>query len=97
MKTVRLLQPAEQEMFDAAAYYESRVSGLGDAFLDKIASAVADIAENPQRWPVIQSDIRRRFIHRFPYALFYRVDHDEIVVLAIAHLHRRPVYWIGRA
>ena len=53
MKTVRLLQPAEQEMFDAAAYYESRVSGLGDAFLDKIASAVADIAENPQRWPVI--------------------------------------------
>jgi len=60
-------------------------------------SAVADIAENPQRWPVIQSDIRRRLIHRFPYALFYRVDHDEIVVLAIAHLHRRPVYWIGRA
>jgi plasmid stabilization system protein ParE len=97
MKTVRLLQPAEQEMFDAAAYYESRVSDLGNAFLDKIASAVEDIAENPQRWPVIQLDIRRRLIHRFPYALFYRVDPDEIVVLAIAHLHRRPVYWIGRA
>jgi plasmid stabilization system protein ParE len=70
---------------------------LGNAFLDKIASAVEDIAENPQRWPVIQLDIRRRLIHRFPYALFYRVDPDEIVVLAIAHLHRRPVYWIGRA
>ena len=97
MKTVRLLQPAEQEMFDAAAHYESRVPGLGDAFLDKIASAVADIAENPERWPIIQSDIRRRLIHRFPYALFYRADTDEIVVLAVAHLHRRPVYWIERA
>jgi len=97
MTTVRLLQPAEQEMFDAAAYYESRVPGLGGAFLDKIDSAVADIAENPQRWPVIHPNIRRRLIHRFPYGLLYRVDPDEIVVLAIAHLHRRPTYWIGRA
>ena len=96
MKTVRLLQPAEQEMYDAAAYYESRVPGLGAAFLDKIESAVADIAESPQRWPVIESDIRRRLIHRFPYGLFYRVDPDEIVVLAVAHLHRRPTYWLGR-
>ena len=56
MKTVRLLQPAEQEMFDAAVYYESQVRGLGDVFLDKIALATADIAENPQRWPMIQPD-----------------------------------------
>ena len=96
MKTVSLLHPAEQEMLDAAAYYESRVPGLGAAFLDKVASAVVDIAEGPQRWTVIQPHIRRRLIHRFPYGLLYRVDPDEIVVLAIAHLHRRPTYWMER-
>ena len=96
MKTVRLVQPAELEMFDAAAYYESQVPGLGGTFLDKIALAVADISDNPQRWPIIQAGIRRRLIHRFPYGLFYRDDPDEVVVLAIAHLHRRPVYWIER-
>ncbi|MEI6210913.1 MAG: type II toxin-antitoxin system RelE/ParE family toxin [bacterium] len=96
MKTVRLLQPAEQEMVDAALYYEARVSGLGDVFLDKISSALADIANYPERWPNVKLNIRRRLIHRFPYALFYRVDPDEVVVLAIAHLHRRPVYWGGR-
>jgi len=97
MKTVRLLHVAEQEMFDAAAYYESRVAGLGNTFLDKVESAIADIAESPERWPIIRPDTRRRLIHRFPYGLLYRVDHDEVVVLAVSHLHRRPTYWIGRA
>ena len=41
MKTVRLLRPAEQEMLDAVAYYDLQVPGLGDAFLDKVASAAA--------------------------------------------------------
>ncbi len=34
--------------------------------------------------------------HRFPYGLLYRAAVDEVVVLAEAHLHRRPAYWIGR-
>lgn len=97
MKPVRMLLPAELEMLDAAAYYELRVPGLGDTFLDKIDSALVDIAEHPQQWPVIQPHIRRRLIYRFPYGLLYRVDPTEILVLAVAHLHRRPSYWIGRA
>jgi plasmid stabilization system protein ParE len=96
MKAVRLLRPAEQEMLDAVAYYDLQVAGLGDAFLDKVASALDDIAENPERWPVIRLNVRRRLIHRFPYGLLYRVDPDEVVVLAVAHLHRHPSYWIRR-
>ncbi len=97
MKIVRMVQPAEQEMLDAAAYYELQVSGLGQDFLAKIASAVTDIAENPERWPVIRLNVRRRLVHRFPYGMLYRVDPDEVVVLAVAHLHRHPAYWVGRS
>ena len=96
MKTVRFLRPAELEMLDAARYYELQAPGLGDDFLDKIDAAVRDIGTNPSRWPIIQSDIRRRLIHRFPYALLYRVDPDEVVIQATMHLHRRPDYWIDR-
>ena len=97
MKIVRMVQPAEQEMLDAAAYYELQVSGLGRDLLAKIASAVADIAENPERWPVIRLNVRRRLVHRFPYGMLYRVDPDDVVVLAVAHLHRHPTYWVGRS
>lgn len=91
-----MVKPAEQEMFDAAVYYELHVAGLGQDFLDRMASAVADIGENPERWPIVMQNIRRRLVRRFPYGLFYRVDADEVVVLAVAHLNRHPTYWVGR-
>jgi len=96
MKPVILLRLAEQEMLDAKWYYEQQVPGLGQSFMDNIDVAVQDIAAHPFRWPVIRPNIRRRLVHRFPYGIFYRVDQDEIVILAIAHLRRRPMYWLDR-
>jgi len=40
--------------------------------------------------------IRKRPVHRFPYAVLYRVDPDEIVVVAVMHQRRRPDYWRSR-
>jgi len=96
MKTVRFLLAAELEMLDAAHYYELQAAGLGIDFLDKIDSAVQDISKNPDRWPIIRFHIRRRLIHRFPFGLLYRIDPDEIIILATMHLHRHPDYWINR-
>jgi plasmid stabilization system protein ParE len=96
MKKVRLLDPAEQEMLDAARYYESQAAGLGVDFLSKVQNAVRDIAERPETWPVIRFEIRRRLVHRFPYGILYRIGPEEVVVVAVAHLRRHPTYWIGR-
>ena len=96
MKPVRFLRPAELEMLDAAKYYELQAYGLGMEFLEKIDTAIQDISKNPERWPIIRENIRRRFVHRFPYALLYRIEPDEIIIQATMHLHRRPDYWIGR-
>jgi len=96
MKPVRFLRPAEIEMLDAAHYYQKQARGLGGDFLDKIELAARDIGENPERWPIIRGNTRRRLVHRFPYALLYRDDPDEVVVEAVMHLNRHPDYWIER-
>ncbi len=96
MRPVRFLAPARQEARDAAAFYKSRARGLGSDFLDKVDSAVKDICENPECWPIIDQDVRRRLIRRFPYCLLYRVDPNEVVVLAVMHLRRHPNCWNGR-
>jgi plasmid stabilization system protein ParE len=96
MKIVRFLRPAEHELLDVARYYELQAPGLGDEFLDKIETGLRDIGESPERWPVIRDEVRRRLVHRFPYALLYRVDPEEVVVLATMHLSRRPDYWLHR-
>jgi toxin ParE1/3/4 len=95
-KSVRFLLPAELEMLDAARFYEMQARGLGADFLDKIDLAIDDIADDPQKWPVIRLQIRRRLIHRFPFGLLYRIDPDEILIVAVMHLHRHPDYWINR-
>lgn len=92
----RFLDPAEEEMLEAAAYYESRSKGLGRDFLREVYSAVAHIEDDPERWPEISSGIRRRLVHRFPYAVLYKGNGDEIAIVAVMHLRRRPDYWIGR-
>jgi hypothetical protein len=33
---------------------------------------------------------------RFPYGLIYSIDGDTVVIVAVAHLHRRPRFWIDR-
>jgi len=83
-------------MLDAARYYELQAPGLGVDFLDKIDQAIEAIAEDPRKWPIIRFDIHRRLIHRFPFGLLYRIDPDEILIIATIHLHRHPDYWIDR-
>jgi len=94
--SLRLLLPAEQEMFDAACYYEMQAPGLGADFLNKIELAFQDIATTPERWPIVRDTIRRRLIRRFPFSLLYRIDLDEIIILAVMHQKRHPSYWLPR-
>lgn len=93
MKRYRLLDRAEAELMDAAFYYQEQVQGLGSDFLDAADKAFDEILEAPERWPVLRDEIRRHFITRFPYSVLYRVDPEEIVILAVAHHRRRPWYW----
>nr|VFK77959.1 MAG: ParE toxin of type II toxin-antitoxin system, parDE [Candidatus Kentron sp. SD] len=96
MKIARFLLPAEVEMCEAAIYYQTQVDGLGDAFLTKVDSAVRDIVEHPLAWPVVQGDVRKRPIHRFPYSILYQDNPNEILIIAVMHQRRRPGYWLGR-
>jgi toxin ParE1/3/4 len=97
MKSVRLLVPARDEMRDAADYYERCSEGLGCDFTHCLDQAVHTIRENPERWPVVKSGVVHRYLlGRFPFCLLYRIDANEIVVLAIMHMSRNPECWLNR-
>ena len=96
MTQARFLAPAEEEMLEAAAYYESCAAGLGRDFLGKVRNAVSDVENHPDRWPIVRFGVRRRLVHRFPYAVLYKHERNEIVIVAVMHLRRHPNYWIAR-
>ena len=84
---------AEAELIEAAKFYEGRVPGLGAQFLSGVDHAISVISAAPERWAVIERDVRRCLIPRFPYGIYYRVLPEEIRVLAIKHHRRHPDYW----
>ncbi len=92
---------AQQEADSAAAYYDNARPGLGRAFLEAVDQAVQLAAQVPKAFsPVIVSgdprDIRKKLVQRFPYTVFYEVRATDIVVLAVSHQSRRPLYWVHR-
>ncbi len=96
MKRVQLLAAAERELRDAVSFYEQQAKHLGREFHAAIMSARRDIGETPERWMAIGPGVRRRLVHRFPYALIYRIEPEDVVVIAVVHLSRRPGYWTER-
>lgn len=93
---VTLNELAERELIDAAQYYEQEQTGLGQAFIGEIRRCTAAIGEHPLAGPLVLGHIRRRLCRRFPYALLYTMRGDELRILAIMNLRRRPGYWVGR-
>lgn len=85
---------AENELYEASAYYAHARPGLGDAFVTEIQHAVDALAIAPSAGAAVDKGVRWWLVRRFPYCLLYRVDGARLRVLAIAHQKRRPFYWI---
>lgn len=96
MTAYRFLSPAEEEMTEAAAFYESRSGGLGNDFLDDVQQAIHRLSAYPHSGEPIDSGLKRTLLHRFPFSLIYAVEQTEIVIVAIAHHGRAPGYWRSR-
>jgi plasmid stabilization system protein ParE len=96
MSMIHFLAPAKEEMNASARFYEQQLPGLGHRFLDEVDRGIRAIREHPESAPAIHSEIRRKLIRHFPFALLYRITPAGIVILAVMHQHRRPDYWKGR-
>jgi toxin ParE1/3/4 len=81
---------AEQELNDAAAYYERQSAGLGAAFVSDVERCSDAVLANPEAGAVVRADVRRRLVRRFPYALLYRIKPHEVRILAVMNLNRPP-------
>ena len=93
---VRFLEIAEIELDEAVRWYGEQAPGLGNAFLIEVLATADRIMRFPEAWHPLGDAIRRCRLSRFPYGLIYTIDGDDVLVLAVAHLHRRPGYWRDR-
>jgi plasmid stabilization system protein ParE len=87
---------ARDEVEEAQAWYEERSLLAAAGFLHEMSVAIRRIAKAPNRYPVSLHNTHRILLERFPFGIHYRVNENDIVVVAVAHQKRRPGYWAER-
>lgn len=80
----------------AALWYEDQRAGLGMRFLDELDKVFQRIADNPKQFPQLEAEVRRVLLDHFPYGVYFPEGSEDIVVLAVLHLHREPDMWKSR-
>ena len=96
MADISIHSDAEAEYEAALAWYLARSARAADGFEEAFERALESIAANPQLHPLYDDRHRFCLLRRYPYSLIYRVDGDQVRVVAVAHSRRLPGYWSGR-
>jgi len=87
---------AEYEFMEASQRYESRVSGLGERFIDELEGLKELLLRQPRIGVHIGGPFRRVVFRTFPFSLMYAIEETRIWVVAVAHQSKRPGYWRAR-
>ena len=93
---IEFLDEAEQELFEAASWYESKEAGLGLIFRDEILHVLNRILGDHLLWRERSGGYRRV---NCPIPLYYIPffnRKNKIIIAIVAHDHRKPGYWKSR-
>ncbi|HEX7570365.1 MAG TPA: type II toxin-antitoxin system RelE/ParE family toxin [Verrucomicrobiae bacterium] len=96
MKPVVYHRLAENELVESARFYERRREFLGESFLDAAGETLAKIQANPEFGQPGKFSTRSWKMKRFPFRVVYLEQPDRIWIVAVAHLSRKPNYWLER-
>jgi plasmid stabilization system protein ParE len=77
-------------------WYEGELAGLGQQFLNELQVTYDRIAAGPAKYQRVANEVRRALLRRFPYAVYFAVDGEDVVVLAVLHAARDPFEWQRR-
>ena len=91
--TVEYHPAVGSEIEEVRDYYNGRAPGLGKEFVDEFERQVLRIAATPLRWMVVEGDIRRALMTRFPYVIYFRHSASDLIrITVIKHQRRHPAY-----
>lgn len=90
IRKVIIRAEAKRDLREAKSWYQNISPELKRDFVRKIDNAITLAKERPLAFPVVHRTFRRVLVHRFPYALFYHVGEDRIIVVAVLHQARDP-------
>ncbi len=94
--TIRFVDEARDEFLNGISHYEKQQTGFGRRFKIEVEQSLLWLSEHSEACRLRPGGYRRLNLRIFPYYLPYIVRGSTLWILAIAHGHRKPEYWIQR-
>ncbi|HZX48531.1 MAG TPA: type II toxin-antitoxin system RelE/ParE family toxin [Nitrospirota bacterium] len=88
--TLRFLPEVEEDIIGGYVWYEAKSPGLGEDFLRMFYAGASEIQWNPFLYPKVYNEFRRRLLRRFPYAIYFMIEDEYIIVFGFFHCARNP-------
>jgi len=87
---------ALKEYEGSTRYYRAINPQLAQSFVHEIEKSITQIQLNPMAWIMVEEDVRRFLVQRFPFGIYFTLEPDHFLIVAVMHLSRQPGYWKER-
>ena len=92
----RLISTAMEEVAETIAHYNEVGVGVSRAFMRDLDRAIDILRVFPLTGVSVDNGFRSFPLHQYPFTIIYKVENDELIIMAVAHQSRRPEYWRDR-
>mgnify|MGYP001593014883 CR=1 FL=1 len=88
--SLSFLPEVEEDAVFAYVWYEEKSKGLGEEFLRAFYATAAEIVRTPNLYPRIHKNFHRKLLKRFPYAVYFLIESETVIVYGLFHCARNP-------
>ena len=88
---VHIAADAEEDLIEGYWFYERQSTGLGEYFRSCLIADIESLAFFAGVHEVVL-DYHRSLSKRFPFAIYYRVEQDAAIVVAVLDVRRNPLW-----
>ena len=92
---LRILRRALGQLSDGSRFYERQSHGLGSYFRSCLVNDIERLNITAGVHELVPEGFYRAISRRFPFAIYYLLENEEIIVSAILDSRRDPE-WIRR-
>ena len=93
---IRILPAANDDLLNGFDFYEQQQKGIGSYFLDSLFSDIDSLLIYHGVHLKYFNNYHRLLSHRFPFAIYYCIENEDIVVYAILDCRKSPAWIKGR-
>jgi plasmid stabilization system protein ParE len=93
---LRFVDEARLEFLEGISYYEGQQRQLGRRFKVEVEETLLWLIEHAEVCRLRPGGYQRLNLRIFPYYIPYITRDSTLWILAVAHQHRSPEYWVKR-